>query len=163
MTTGNTRLVSAGSSRAMVPAPVSLLGGLGSGSCRQQVDGSGRLAGGTCPDNRRMITWAAAIMICVFAAFMLGDLRVLRVVGLGMAAAILLDATLVRMVLMPSLLQLMWQVNWWFPGALERAAPSFLSEPGTATKRAPASPTQTSARSRYCRPRNQPGLSGPSE
>lgn len=76
----------------------------------------------------RIITSAAAIMICVFAAFVLGDLRVLRVVGLGMAVAILLDATLVRMVLMPSLLQLMRRVNWWFPRALEQAVPSFLSE-----------------------------------
>ena len=49
----------------------------------------------------RIITSAAAIMICVFAAFVLGDLRVLRVIGLGMAVAVLLDATLVRMVATP--------------------------------------------------------------
>ncbi len=76
----------------------------------------------------RVITSAAAIMICVFGAFVLGDLRVLRVIGLGMAVAVLLDATLVRMVLMPSVLQLMGRANWWFPRRLERAVPSFLSE-----------------------------------
>lgn len=41
----------------------------------------------------RIITSAAAIMICVFTAFVLGDLRVLRVIGLGMAVAVFLDAT----------------------------------------------------------------------
>ena len=76
----------------------------------------------------RVITSAAAIMICVFGAFVLGDLRVLRVIGLGMAVAVLLDATVVRMVLMPAVLQLMGRANWWFPGRLDRAIPSFLSE-----------------------------------
>jgi RND superfamily putative drug exporter len=76
----------------------------------------------------RIITSAAAIMICVFAAFVLGDLRVLRVIGLGMAVAVLLDATLVRMVATPAVLQLMGRANWWFPAWLERAVPSFLAE-----------------------------------
>ena len=76
----------------------------------------------------RIITSAAAIMICVFGAFVLGDLRVLRVIGLGMAVAVLLDATLVRMVLMPSVLQLAGRANWWFPRRLERAVPSLLPE-----------------------------------
>jgi putative drug exporter of the RND superfamily len=60
----------------------------------------------------RIITSAAAIMICVFAAFVLGDLRVLRVIGLGMAVAVLLDATLVRMVATPAALQLTGRANW---------------------------------------------------
>ncbi|MGH3196311.1 MAG: MMPL family transporter [Streptosporangiaceae bacterium] len=76
----------------------------------------------------RIITSAAAIMIRVFAAFVLGDLRVLRVIGLGMAVAVLLDATLVRMVATPAVLQLMGWVNWWFPAVLERAVPDFLAE-----------------------------------
>jgi putative drug exporter of the RND superfamily len=70
----------------------------------------------------RIISSAAAIMICVFAAFVLGDLRVLRVIGLGMAAAVLLDATLVRMVATPALFQLMGRASWWFPGRARRAA-----------------------------------------
>jgi RND superfamily putative drug exporter len=76
----------------------------------------------------RIITSAAAIMICVFAAFVLGDLRVLRVIGLGMAVAVLLDATLVRMVATPAALQLTGRANWWFPRRLERAVPHFLAE-----------------------------------
>lgn len=76
----------------------------------------------------RIITSAGAIMICVFAAFVLGDLRVLRVIGLGMAAAVLLDATLVRMVATPAVLRLAGRANWWFPRRLERAVPRILSE-----------------------------------
>jgi len=80
-------------------------------------------------------TSAAAIMICVFAAFVLGDLRVLRVIGLGMAVAVLLDATLVRMVATPAVLRLTGRANWWFPARLERVVPGFLAEvqPGLAT------------------------------
>jgi len=87
----------------------------------------------------RIITSAAAIMICVFAAFVLGDLRVLRVIGLGMAVAVLLDATLVRMVAAPAVLQLTGRANWWFPPWLERAVPGFLAEvgPGRAADSAP--------------------------
>ena len=76
----------------------------------------------------RIITSAAAIMICVFASFVLGDLRVLRVIGLGMAVAVLLDATLVRMVATPAILQLTGRANWWFPRWLDRIMPSFLTE-----------------------------------
>ena len=55
----------------------------------------------------RVITAAAAIMICVFGSFVIGDpLHVLKVFGLGLAAAILIDATLVRMVLVPSIMEL---------------------------------------------------------
>jgi RND superfamily putative drug exporter len=78
----------------------------------------------------RIITSAAAIMICVFAAFVLGDLRVLRVIGLGMAVAVLLDATLVRMVATPAMLQLTGRANWWFPSWLGRLIPEFLTEKG---------------------------------
>jgi putative drug exporter of the RND superfamily len=82
----------------------------------------------------RIITSAAAIMICVFAAFVLGDLRVLRVIGLGMAVAVLLDATLVRMVATPAVLQLTGRANWWFPRWLDRIMPSFLTEVGSTEK-----------------------------
>ena len=56
----------------------------------------------------RVITAAAAIMVCVFGSFVINDpLRVLDVFGLGLAAAIFVDATLVRMVLVPSVMQLL--------------------------------------------------------
>jgi putative drug exporter of the RND superfamily len=73
-------------------------------------------------------------MICVFAAFVLGDLRVLRVIGLGMAVAVLLDATLVRMVATPAVLQLTGRANWLFPRWLDRITPGFLAETGSTEK-----------------------------
>jgi RND superfamily putative drug exporter len=76
----------------------------------------------------RVITSAAAIMVCVFGAFVLGDLRILKVFGFAMAVAILLDATLVRMVLLPAALQLFGRANWWFPKRLDRLIPNLLPE-----------------------------------
>jgi len=84
----------------------------------------------------RVITSAAAIMICVFTAFVLGDLRVLRVIGLGMAVAIFLDATMVRMAAMPAALQLLGRAAWWFPRWLDRTIPALASE--TRAELAPA-------------------------
>ncbi len=72
----------------------------------------------------RVITAAAAIMICVFGSFVIGDpLHVLKVFGLGLAAAILIDATLVRMVLVPSIMELIGEANWWMPSWLDRVVP----------------------------------------
>jgi putative drug exporter of the RND superfamily len=82
----------------------------------------------------RVITSAAAIMVCVFGAFVLGDLRILKVFGFAMATAILLDATLVRMVLMPATLQVFGRANWWFPRRLAGIVPDFLSEPGAGAR-----------------------------
>ena len=67
----------------------------------------------------RVITAAAAIMICVFASFVLGDLRLVKLFGLGLAVAILIDATLVRIVLVPATMELLGDRNWWFPRWLE--------------------------------------------
>ena len=71
----------------------------------------------------RVITAAALIMVCVFSAFVLGDSRELKVFGLGMAAAVLIDATVVRMVLVPSTMELLGDRNWWMPKALDRILP----------------------------------------
>jgi RND superfamily putative drug exporter len=65
----------------------------------------------------RVITAAAAIMVCVFGSFVVNDpLHILNVFGLGLATAIFVDATLVRMVLVPSVMQLLGSANWWAPG-----------------------------------------------
>jgi putative drug exporter of the RND superfamily len=73
----------------------------------------------------RVITAAAAIMIFVFGSFVFGDpLHVLKVFGLGLASAILIDATLVRMVLVPSVMELLGDANWWMPSWLDRIVPS---------------------------------------
>ena len=72
----------------------------------------------------RVITAAAAIMVCVFGSFVLGDVRVLKLFGLGMAAAVLVDATLVRMVLVPATMELLGDRNWWLPRWLQRVLPT---------------------------------------
>jgi putative drug exporter of the RND superfamily len=72
----------------------------------------------------RVITAAAAIMVCVFASFVINDpLRILNVFGLGLAVAVFVDATLVRMVLVPSIMQLLGNANWWLPRILRRSLP----------------------------------------
>jgi RND superfamily putative drug exporter len=71
----------------------------------------------------RVITAAAASMVCVFASFALSDIRPLRMFGLGMATAVLLDATLVRMVLVPSVMQLLGRTAWAMPRWLDRVLP----------------------------------------
>jgi RND superfamily putative drug exporter len=82
---------------------------------RRHGDASAAVADGLAATGR-VITAAAAIMVCVFGSFVVGDpVRILDVFGLGLAVAILVDATLVRMVLVPSVMQLLGQANWWFP------------------------------------------------
>jgi putative drug exporter of the RND superfamily len=67
----------------------------------------------------RLITAAAAVMICVFGSFVLSDLRVLKLIGFGLAFAVFIDATVVRLVLVPATMELLGDRNWWFPKALE--------------------------------------------
>jgi len=71
----------------------------------------------------RVITAAAAIMVCVFGSFVLGDLRILKVFGLGLAVAVFVDATVVRSVLVPATMELLGKANWWFPARLDRIVP----------------------------------------
>jgi RND superfamily putative drug exporter len=71
----------------------------------------------------RVITAAAAIMFCVFGSFVIGDLRVLKVFGFGLAVAVLVDATIVRMVLVPATMELLGGANWWIPKWLDRILP----------------------------------------
>jgi RND superfamily putative drug exporter len=77
-----------------------------------------------------VITAAAAIMIVVFLAFVASPEVFLKLFGIGLAAAIFLDATLVRMVLVPAVMQLLGHWNWWIPNWLERALPRIEVEPG---------------------------------
>ena len=63
----------------------------------------------------RLITAAAAIMICIFGSFVLGDLRVLKMMGFGLAVAVFIDATIVRLVLVPATMELLGDRNWWLP------------------------------------------------
>ncbi|HEX5945470.1 MAG TPA: MMPL family transporter [Acidimicrobiales bacterium] len=72
----------------------------------------------------RVITSAALIMISVFAAFVLGDDPVIKMFGVGLATAVAIDATLVRMVLVPATMRLLGDRNWWLPGWLDRLLPA---------------------------------------
>ena len=76
----------------------------------------------------RVITAAAAIMACVFASFVFADSRVIKEFGLGMAVAVLVDATVVRMVLVPATMELLGKTNWWMPAWLDRILPSIKLE-----------------------------------
>jgi len=71
----------------------------------------------------RVITAAAAIMVVVFLAFLAAPDVFLKLFGIGLAAAIFLDATVVRMVLVPAVMQLLGARNWWIPNWLERVLP----------------------------------------
>jgi RND superfamily putative drug exporter len=71
----------------------------------------------------RVITAAAAIMVVVFLAFVSSTEPFLKLMGVGMATAILVDATIVRMVLVPAVMQLMGRANWWIPDWLDRILP----------------------------------------
>jgi RND superfamily putative drug exporter len=72
----------------------------------------------------RVISAAAAIMVCVFAAFILGEDRSIKLMGFGLASAILIDATLVRLILVPSAMELLGDRNWWAPDWLVKRLPT---------------------------------------
>jgi len=72
----------------------------------------------------RVITSAALIMISVFGGFVLGDDPVIKMMGLGLATAIFVDATIVRVVLVPATMKLMGDANWWLPAWLDRLLPT---------------------------------------
>jgi RND superfamily putative drug exporter len=76
----------------------------------------------------RVITAAAAIMIAVFAAFVPSTDIGVKVIGVGMASAILIDATVVRMLLVPAVMHLLGRWNWWIPAALDRRLPQLAVE-----------------------------------
>ena len=72
----------------------------------------------------RVITAAALIMVCVFSAFVIGDNRQLKLFGFGMAFAVFVDATVVRMVMVPATMELLGARNWWMPKWLDRILPT---------------------------------------
>ena len=78
----------------------------------------------------RVITAAAAVMVAVFASFMLGGQRVLELFGMALAAAVFLDALVIRCILLPATLQLLGDRTWWFPAWFDRRLPRLAIEPG---------------------------------
>jgi RND superfamily putative drug exporter len=72
----------------------------------------------------RVITAAAAIMVMVFGAFVFADVAFMKLAGLGMATAVFVDATIVRMVLVPATMEVLGERNWWMPRWLDRILPN---------------------------------------
>jgi RND superfamily putative drug exporter len=79
----------------------------------------------------RVITAAAAIMVVVFGGFIFGTERALTLLGLGLSTAVFIDATVVRLVLVPATMELLGDRNWWLPGWLDRIVPTITVEPST--------------------------------
>ena len=71
----------------------------------------------------RLITAAALIMVLVFGMFVMSDLRQMKLMGLGLAVAVAVDATIVRIMLVPATMELLGNANWWLPKWLDRILP----------------------------------------
>ncbi|MCW2994994.1 MAG: Integral rane protein [Conexibacter sp.] len=80
----------------------------------------------------KVVMAAAIIMISVFGSFILGDDRTIKLFGVGLASAVLFDAFVIRLILVPALMHLFGRASWWMPKALERRLPR-LSIEGPAT------------------------------
>ena len=89
----------------------------------------------------RVISAAAAIMVSVFLAFTLSDDPVVKMIGLGLAVAVFLDATVIRLVLVPATMSLLGDLNWWLPRWLDRLLPHVDVE-GAVPVTVPAEPAQ---------------------
>ncbi|MFF3555584.1 MMPL family transporter [Streptomyces tsukubensis] len=100
-------------------------------------------------ETSRVINSAALIMICVFAAFVFSGDTEAAMVGAGLAAAVALDAFVLRTALVPAAMHLLGRANWWLPGFLDRILPHFSVEPGDPGEK-PGSPV----------PRPRPGEKG---
>lgn len=92
----------------------------------------------------RTITAAALIMVAVFSGFVLGSDPVVKMMGVGLATAIFLDATVVRLVLVPATMKLLGTANWWLPAWLDRLLP----ELDPAVEAEPTEPTQVTVGAR---------------
>ena len=82
-----------------------------------------------------MITSAALIMIAVFLGFVLGGDPATKMFGLGLATAIFIDATIVRLVLVPAVMTLLGDASWWIPRWLDRTKPRGAAPESRAAKR----------------------------
>jgi RND superfamily putative drug exporter len=76
-----------------------------------------------------VITAAAAIMVTVFASFMLTEEPITKLFGLGLASAVFIDAVIIRSILVPAVMQLLGSRAWWLPGWLDRILPRLSVEP----------------------------------
>jgi RND superfamily putative drug exporter len=86
----------------------------------------------------RVITAAAAVMVAVFGAFAISGNRTLELFGVMMASAVFLDAVVIRMIMLPAVLQLLGRRTWEFPRGLDRRLPRLAIEPPSGAQRAPS-------------------------
>jgi RND superfamily putative drug exporter len=107
----------------------------------------------------RVVTAAAAIMVCVFLSFMLGENRVIKEFGLSLASAVFLDALVVRCLLLPAVLHLVGERTWHIPAWLDRILPRLNIE-GTVlpSDTAPESDARTGAPAPGAGPQPRPGV-----
>jgi RND superfamily putative drug exporter len=68
----------------------------------------------------RLVTGAALLLVAVIVGFLAGEMVFIKQLGVGLGVAILLDATLVRALLVPATMDLLGRANWWFPGRRSR-------------------------------------------
>jgi RND superfamily putative drug exporter len=104
----------------------------------------------------RVITAAAAIMVTVFGAFVMEDAVFLKLAGIGLATAVFVDATVVRMVLVPATMELLGDRNWWLPRWLDRLLPTLDIEGDTVAPVQRPAMTATAAGSDDGRPTRLP-------
>jgi putative drug exporter of the RND superfamily len=95
----------------------------------QQTGDAGQAVTRGLQTTGRVITAAASIMIVVFASFALADDRLSKLFGLGLASAILIDALIIRCLLVPAIMQLLGRRAWWLPAWLNRRLPRLAVEP----------------------------------
>jgi RND superfamily putative drug exporter len=107
----------------------------------------------------RTITAAATIMILVFGSFIFGGLVVIKMFGIGLAAAVLMDALIVRMVLVPGLMLVTGKANWWLPGFLDRILPR-LNVEGSVPADEPVVPAHAGGRAAPLLPATETSGSG---
>ncbi len=93
----------------------------------------------------RVITAAAAIMVVVFGSFVLEDNRIIKLFGFGLAAAIAFDATVVRMLIVPSTMELLGTRNWWLPAWLDRILPNLRVEGELSDRNQASAPEESAA------------------
>ena len=108
---------------------------------REEYDRAGDAVGSVADGlaaTAQVITAAAAIMVVVFASFVFEDNRAIKMFGLGLAVAVFLDATVVRLLLVPAAMELLGERNWWAPRWLDRMLPRLTIEHPAASAPAPA-------------------------
>src|SRR4029077_8264093 len=93
----------------------------------------------------RVITSAAIIMVSVFLSFLLVNDPTVKMIGLGLASAVFVDATVIRMVLVPAVMALLGKANWWVPRPLDHALPHLDFEGGAGPAAAAPGPAEGSS------------------